>query len=293
MLDDVLSFLHNLKYKLLFGNLSYSKEIVLNKKHNFFVSRFGNVEFSFFSYCHLKYKSRFKFIFKLFPNYYPLGAFNRLRLNAGVCGLNVHNIKSFYDIYSSSICNIDYFFRWFSGDNLLCEYGFNGSVGHLDDLNIMEPGNIIKGLFQNSSVLVISSFSSSFYYQVQNNYKCVTRNMGISNATFHFITSPFDTNEDGDWFNNLDNIKIQIDELLLVHSVDYVVLGCGAYGLPLGSYCKSKGVSALHLGGVTQLLFCVKGKRWNDCGYYTSSWIEPLLEDVPIFSKDVEGGCYW
>ena len=43
------------------------------------------------------------------------------------------------------------------------------------------------------------------------------------------------------------------------------LLGCGAYGMPLGAFIKD-GLKkpAIHVDGVLQLLFEIKGKRWDE-----------------------------
>ena len=48
---------------------------------------------------------------------------------------------------------------------------------------------------------------------------------------------------------------------------DIAILGCGAYGYPLASYIKSIGKKAIHIGGATQLIFGIKGKRWEKASF--------------------------
>ncbi|MDO5614604.1 MAG: hypothetical protein Q4G16_00310 [Cruoricaptor ignavus] len=79
---------------------------------------------------------------------------------------------------------------------------------------------------------------------------------------------------------------------------DIAIIGCGAYGFPLASFIKNLGKQAIHLGGVTQLLFGITGKRWEDWEHYTSlraengkHWITPT--EAPKGFKNVENGCYW
>lgn len=74
---------------------------------------------------------------------------------------------------------------------------------------------------------------------------------------------------------------------------DIALIGAGAYGLPLAHECKKMGKSAIHLGGSLQLLFGVKGKRWDNTGLYNDYWVHPLLSDTPKNYLDVEEGCYW
>ena len=79
---------------------------------------------------------------------------------------------------------------------------------------------------------------------------------------------------------------------------DIAIVGCGAYGMNLGAFIKRDlGKSVLHLGGMLQLLFGIKGKRWEaDPRYnalYTDSWTRPLQHEVPSANARIENGCYW
>jgi hypothetical protein len=85
---------------------------------------------------------------------------------------------------------------------------------------------------------------------------------------------------------------------------DIAIIGAGAYGLPLAAFVKSLGKQAVHMGGVTQLLFGIKGRRWetevDDSSVYASypamfneNWVRPLPEETPEDAGMVEEGCYW
>ena len=50
---------------------------------------------------------------------------------------------------------------------------------------------------------------------------------------------------------------------------DIAIIGCGAYGLPLAAKLKKEGRQAIHLAGVTQLMFGIKGKRWEENEAFT------------------------
>ncbi len=92
-----------------------------------------------------------------------------------------------------------------------------------------------------------------------------------------------------DWFEALDYMKKQIDK----KDFDIALIGCGAYGMPLAAYVKSKGKQALHLGGGLQLLFGIRGKRWEGKIPMNEYWIKPLKEDFMQNYDKIEGGCYW
>ncbi len=91
------------------------------------------------------------------------------------------------------------------------------------------------------------------------------------------------------WFDALEHMKNEIKSA----DFDIVLIGCGAYGLPLAAYAKSLGKQAVHVGGGLQLLFGIKGKRWEKSRNFNKHCIYPLDEDIPKNSSKVEGGCYW
>ena len=77
---------------------------------------------------------------------------------------------------------------------------------------------------------------------------------------------------------------------------DVALIGCGAYGMPLAAKLKASGKTAIHLGGALQLLFGIKGKRWDDMPQgklYNEYWVRPLENERPRDAKSVEDACYW
>lgn len=107
-----------------------------------------------------------------------------------------------------------------------------------------------------------------------------------------------------DWFEALDWMKNEIDK----EEYDICLIGCGAYGFPLAAHVKRQGKKAIHLGGALQLLFGIKGKRWENptygvkewgipygsyCTLMNEYWIRPGESGRPQNANQVEGGCYW
>jgi hypothetical protein len=78
---------------------------------------------------------------------------------------------------------------------------------------------------------------------------------------------------------------------------DVMLIGAGASSLPLVAHARKNGKKAIHLGGPLQLLFGIKGGRWNngDIGkhFYNEHWVNPSVEETPEKYKSIEGGCYW
>lgn len=97
-----------------------------------------------------------------------------------------------------------------------------------------------------------------------------------------------------DWFAALEKMKCDIAQL----DFDIALLGCGAYGMNLGAFIKHDlGRSAMHIGGMLQLLFGIRGQRWDAVPLYntlyTDNWTRPLPHEVPAANARIENGCYW
>jgi len=77
----------------------------------------------------------------------------------------------------------------------------------------------------------------------------------------------------------------------------YAIVGCGALSLPIAVEMKLRGIGAIHLGGATQILFGIQGKRWMEhpviSTFMNLHWCKPESSEVPTYAERVEGGCYW
>lgn len=96
-----------------------------------------------------------------------------------------------------------------------------------------------------------------------------------------------------DWAEALDFMKAEMERI----DFDIALIGAGAYGLPLAAHAKRLGKQAVHMGGALQLLFGIKGARWDErpavnC-FFNEHWVRPLPEETPVQSGQVEKGCYW
>jgi hypothetical protein len=92
-----------------------------------------------------------------------------------------------------------------------------------------------------------------------------------------------------DWFSALRYMENQIEKI----DFDIALIGAGAYGFPLAAFIKRMGKKAVHVGGVLQLYFGIKGKAWDNMGVYNEFWTYPSEEERPVSFEKVEGGRYW
>ena len=91
------------------------------------------------------------------------------------------------------------------------------------------------------------------------------------------------------WFDALEFLYNSV----MKNNFDVALLGCGSFGFPLASMIKNGGKQAIHIGGALQIMFGVKGRRWDDYGYYNDYWIRPEVRVTKGDMKMSDNGCYW
>ena len=95
------------------------------------------------------------------------------------------------------------------------------------------------------------------------------------------------------WFDALAAMEEKMD------AADYevAIVGAGAYGLPLAAHARDTGHTAIQMSGATQLLFGIKGKRWDThpviSKVYNDAWVRPAEDEGIDHREAVEGGSYW
>jgi len=93
----------------------------------------------------------------------------------------------------------------------------------------------------------------------------------------------------------LQHIQAQMDAI----EYDLAIVGAGIHSLPLVAHAKRQGRSAIHLGGATQLLFGIRGGRWDTMAefqpLFNEHWVrpDPAKGERPTHFEAVEKGCYW
>lgn len=166
------------------------------------------------------------------------------------------------------------------------------------ELGSLEPyysKNPWSAALNEKKVLVVHPFSESIMKQYSSNRKRLFDDKKIlpefELKCFKAVQSMGGV-PDGDykdWFEALEYMDKEISKM----DFDVAIIGCGAYGMPLALRIKKKGKIAIHLGGATQMLFGVYGKRWKDSPYINEFWIRPGEKERSINYNQVEEGCYW
>ena len=258
----------------------------------FLIARFGDGELRT-SVHFLEKKERIR---AKYPKYIKLAICN----NAGFFPNDEKMIDRFSDLLLSSTKEVDVLAVWFNylEDYVYKVYGpVDGKCITLRDLEPFWFDEPWSQALSGKKVLVIHPFSETIKTQYERRTKLFS-NRGVL-PSFKLITLKSVQSIGGksdsynNWFEALEDMykkAVQID-------FDIAIIGCGAYGLPLGAKLKKIGKMVIHLGGVTQFLFGIKGKRWDEkpeySHFYNEYWVRPGESDRPKEAGSVENGCYW
>lgn len=231
-----------------------------------------------------------------------------LQNNAGFFPSTADNVEKFCALMIDCSKDVDILGSWQKQEELLIPYmGMFKKVW----LQLLEPywaKNPWTRALEGKRVLVVHPFA----YLMENQYK-EKREVLFSNSQvlpeFKFLPLPAvqsiggESNGFNDWFDALDYMKQKMDTI----DYDIALIGCGAYGFPLASHAKRTGHKAVHLAGALQLLFGIKGKRWEDPLYgaryllpkgsypslFNENWVYPGDGLKPKKAESVENSCYW
>jgi len=223
--------------------------------------------------------------------------FNLLQFYSGFFPDDKRLLKKFQEIYFESSKKIDVLAIWNYKMHFLKKKKL---IEKLPNIEFLIPLSAVGGSnhkwiksLENKKILVVHPFKATIEHQ-----KKKRKELGILPKFKKLeIVKAVQTlvgNKDKrfkNWFDALDWMKKEIEK----KDFDIALIGCGAYGFPLAAYVKSLGKQAIHLGGGLQLLFGIKGKRWENSKEikFNEYWINPLEEDKIKNYKKQEGGSYW
>lgn len=228
-----------------------------------------------------------------------------MRDNAGFWPIDEYSISNYYDLMKDAYSNVDILGIWDQGmQDCLMDFWDNENIIKTEIKNLEPYVNILNPwskALKGKKVLVIHPFVESINNQYKNREKIFPNTDVLPEFQLFTIKSP-QTNALGSkenyksWFDALEDIHNQTLNI----DFDVAIIGCGAYGLPLASMIKRDGKCAIHLGSMVQILFGIRGRRWDIDkvhGYVreliNDDWKYPLESERPKGSKMVENGCYW
>lgn len=193
--------------------------------------------------------------------------------------------------------NIDVLGSWLEEEVEFSEFIEHACKVKLQDLEPYYHSDPWSEALAGRKVLVIHPFEESIVQQYKKRELLFQDKRILPKFELKTLKAVQSLNESSvefkNWFEALDWMCEKINNI----EFDVAIIGAGAYGLPLSSYVKSIGKKSVHMGGSTQVLFGIKGKRWDDRSFfkqlYNQHWVRPLASEVPNDHQSVEGGCYW
>ena len=222
--------------------------------------------------------------------------------NAGFFPVDDGSLDAFCRAYLEHLKNVDLMAVWFNRyEDVLCNRHAGGA--ELIDLTCLEPFHFARpwsGRLAGKKVLVVHPFAESISRQYREKRRLLFASPEVlpqfELKTVKAVQSIAGTRVGfASWF---DAYRHMCDEMAQV-DFDICLIGAGAYGLPLASFAKGLGKQAIHMGGVTQILFGIKGRRWEElyadttAQLFNEHWVRPMQAETPESKDKVEKGCYW
>lgn len=240
-------------------------------------------------------------ITKGYLRHFSKGTLKGITKNAGVFPCDEQIIRKFAKVQINAGKQVDILGMWHSSmQDYLINETCPGSV-NLTKLRCLEPyfyKNPWTAALKGKKVLVVHPFKKSIEMQYKKREVLFDNKDILPDFELRVVqavqTIAYENDTRfADWFEALDYLYNEA----MKEEFDVAIIGCGAYGLALAAKLKEAGKIAIHLGGVTQLLFGIKGRRWDDDKFvsklYNEHWVRPMEEETPVNAQYVEGACYW
>ena len=233
------------------------------------------------------------------------GNMNRIKQkmenNAGFFGATDISLRRYAELFKDSCGKADMVGCWF---NVMEDYMIDiyGKSPVLTRLRAIEPWYVERPwtrALEGKKVLVIHPFAETIKKQYQNRERLFKNRLILPEFSDLYVLKAVQTiagctdDRFQNWFEALDWMYKEAMKV----DFDVAIIGCGAYGFPLATKIKEAGKQAVHMGGATQLLFGIKGSRWDNHPVigklYNEYWTRPGISETPEKASAVEAGCYW
>ncbi len=241
------------------------------------------------------------------PWWWELSIINQMQEWSGFFPPTVEKIEKFCELMLQDIPEVDVLGSWLEQEKVFQQELYKTKKVHLRLLEPFWSEVPWTKALEGKKVLVVHPFENEIRHQYEKR-KLLFRNNILPDFELKTIKAVVsfanETTQFADWFEALDYMKAEIDKT----DYDICLIGAGAYGFPLAAHVKRMGKKAVHIGGSLQLLFGIRGKRWEDPNYgvkvwgipigsysnlMNENWIRPGEGAKPAGSEKVEGNCYW
>lgn len=221
-------------------------------------------------------------------------------VNSGFFPIDRENLLRFGAFYAECARQLNIFAVWRQAGEieLLQHIGADWSAC-LCELRALEPYYFEHGwtdALAGRRVLIISPFAESIKRQ-HTKLRDVWPRLHIPN--FELVTLRYPHSQAlidtgfSSWWALHDEYCARMGEL----DFDIAIIGAGASTLPLACHAKRLGRQGVALGGATQILFGIRGRRWDNFSFFqravNDAWTRPQGDEVPPRKHSVESGAYW
>ena len=231
---------------------------------------------------------------------------------AGIFPASQSAVLEFADVYMDSVGNLDllgvrnqdFFSGYYRMESEVVERTNPSMLCSIDAFSPLGLTDSWVKALSGKRVLVIHPFSSTIQSQYQKNRREIFPDKDWLPDFNLQVYRPFQTAGPNisdaratTWKNALDIMLDDVSKL----TFDVALISAGAYGLPLATGIKDTGRIAIHIGGVLQLFFGIRGGRWDPVSkdypflsrYQSDAWVRPSKNETPEWGRLVEGGAYW
>jgi len=263
----------------------------LNQKSPFFISRFGSVECDIMANYHLLKIKRI--------DCYDKRLIKESKMNAGMFSNNEIGFETFSRYCKNAISQMDACGYWFlPHDNILYKiYGKrNLQYFKLMGLESYLYENPWTKCLEGKKVLVVSSYAKTIESQYKKRELLFKNKDTLPDFTLITYTPVISSGNNVVKYKTWEEALLKMRDDILKLDFDVALLSCGSYGMPLGGLLRSEGKSVIHVGGCLQMIFGIKGNRWDvkdySDKYYNKHWVRSN-ENKPKDADLIEEACYW
>ena len=213
---------------------------------------------------------------------------------------NDSEIDRFVQLYLDACENADFAAVWYysyAEEKIMKEHALKAQLCPSRSVEPYYQNNPWTHALAGKKVLVVNPFAETIRKQYEKRMEIYPSGLL---PEFELIAIPsvwYNTSEGnarfGNWFEALEYLESRVCQ----YEFDIALLGCGPFGTPLTSYIKKMGKQAIYIGGALQILFGIRGSRWDQVpaitAMYNEAWVSPGDDNKPSDLTNLDDGCYW
>ncbi|MGH8019448.1 MAG: hypothetical protein ACREIA_14410 [Opitutaceae bacterium] len=232
------------------------------------------------------------------PFWWTQAVIAEMGFSSGFFGATPDTLARFADLMIEDLHDVDVLGSWLPGERNLARYMPRAKTVPLSELEPFYHEHPWTAGLSGQTVLVVHPFATSIRAQYKKRRLLFPEKEILPDFELKTLAAVQTLGGEAhgfrSWFDALEHMCREIEGI----PFDTALIGAGTYGLPLAAFIKRTGRKAFHLGGATQLLFGIRGKRWDERPFYqrlfNEHWTRPLPEETPAGHAAVDQGrSYW